>query len=80
MDRPPRIAVVGHVEHITLGRVDRLPGEGDIVALDGEKVAGASDVGAAVQGAKPGTTVYIKYTRSRKSEPATAELGSTPGD
>lgn len=29
----PRIAVVGHVEHVTLGRCDGVPGPGDIVHL-----------------------------------------------
>src|SRR5437762_3315643 len=29
-----RIAVIGHVEHITLGRVPALPAAGDIVHLD----------------------------------------------
>jgi ribokinase len=30
---PPRIAVVGHVEHVTLGRTDSVPEPGDIVHL-----------------------------------------------
>jgi ribokinase len=30
----PRIAVLGHVEHVTLGAVRELPGRGDIVHLD----------------------------------------------
>ncbi|MFT3770337.1 MAG: PfkB family carbohydrate kinase [Minicystis sp.] len=30
---PPRIAVVGHVEHVTLGRADGVPQPGDIVHL-----------------------------------------------
>ncbi len=34
MASPPRIAVIGHVEHITLGRVDRLPDTGEIVHLE----------------------------------------------
>src|SRR6185369_5305397 len=29
----PRLAVVGHVEHVTLGRVDAAPRPGDIVHL-----------------------------------------------
>lgn len=34
-ERPPlRIAVIGHVEHVTLGRVPALPAPGDIVHLD----------------------------------------------
>jgi ribokinase len=33
-----RIAVIGHVEHITLGRVPALPGPGDIVHLDAPRV------------------------------------------
>lgn len=32
-NHPPRIAVVGHVEHVTIGRVDAVPGPGDIVHL-----------------------------------------------
>jgi ribokinase len=28
-----RLAVIGHVEHVTLGRVAALPGAGDIVHL-----------------------------------------------
>lgn len=34
MGSRPRIAVIGHVEHITAGRVERLPAVGDIVHLD----------------------------------------------
>src|SRR5262245_43380749 len=30
----PRVAVLGHVEHITLGRVTSLPNAGDIVQMD----------------------------------------------
>ncbi|MFT3915193.1 MAG: PfkB family carbohydrate kinase [Anaeromyxobacteraceae bacterium] len=33
MSRPLRIAVVGHVEHVTLGRVPAVPGKGDIAHL-----------------------------------------------
>ncbi|ADD44777.1 trypsin-like peptidase domain-containing protein [Stackebrandtia nassauensis] len=54
---------------------------GDVItSIDGEKVGGASDVGAVVQGAKPGTKVDIEYTRSGKSDSTSAELGSTSGD
>ncbi|MFO0583736.1 MAG: PfkB family carbohydrate kinase [Anaeromyxobacter sp.] len=33
MPRPLRIAVIGHVEHVTLGRVPAVPGKGDIAHL-----------------------------------------------
>jgi ribokinase len=32
--RPPRIAVTGHIEHVTIAGVAALPSEGDIVHLD----------------------------------------------
>src|SRR5689334_15427307 len=32
-DRRLRVAVIGHVEHVTLGRVAALPGPGDIAHL-----------------------------------------------
>jgi ribokinase len=34
MTPPLRVAVIGHVEHVTLGRVPALPGPGDIAHLD----------------------------------------------
>jgi ribokinase len=32
--RPPRIAVIGHVEHITLGRVPAVPRAGEIAHVE----------------------------------------------
>lgn len=35
---PLRIGVIGHVEHITIGRVDSIPGPGDIAHLRGPRI------------------------------------------
>ena len=40
--RPLRIAVIGHVEHVTIGRVPAVPAPGDIAHL--EQNIGAADL------------------------------------
>lgn len=43
----PRIAVVGHVEHVTLGRVDGFPSPGDIVHFSDARMLAAGGGGIA---------------------------------
>jgi ribokinase len=43
----PRIAVVGHVEHVTLGRVDAFPSPGDIVHFSAARMLAAGGGGIA---------------------------------
>jgi ribokinase len=47
MPLPRRVAVVGHVEHVSLARVAALPAAGDIVHIDGPRVFAGGGGGVA---------------------------------
>jgi len=54
---------------------------GDVIeSVNGVPVNNARDLSRLIAGLKPGTEVKLAYLRSGKSEVATVELGTLPGD
>src|SRR5687767_14875008 len=65
-----RIAVIGHVEHVTIGRVPALPGPGDIAHLD--TAIGGDEAGAQVAARLAATRAHVHA--ARRDEPHTRDV------
>ncbi len=62
--QPARIAVVGHVEHVCLGRVAALPAPGDIVHLEATRaLAGEGGALAFAQLCRSSAEVHSLHRR-----------------
>jgi ribokinase len=71
-DRPPRIAVVGHVEHVSIGRVPALPSAGDIAHMKAERWIAGGGGGIAFQQLAKGPGEILLYTAAGNDEAAAA--------
>jgi ribokinase len=82
-DRPPRIAVIGHVEHVTIARVATLPEPGAIVHLDRPEVIAGGGGGIALAQLARSTGEIHLYTAlgnddaAREVEAAIRATGAT---
>ncbi|WP_437759603.1 PfkB family carbohydrate kinase [Sorangium sp. So ce1389] len=68
----PRIAVVGHVEHVTLGRAEGIPGPGDIVHLQDARFLPAGGGGLAFAQLCRGDAEVHLFTALGRDEAARA--------
>jgi ribokinase len=76
---PPRLAVVGHVEHITLGRVEALPTVGEIVHVDAVQVFAGGGGGLALLQMLRGAEEVHAFTALGNDEAARAVRSQLEG-